>query len=57
MGTLVIYILGTAWFMLQSGNNLISALGLCVFPFLPGDAIKIIATTLLAWPVRKAIYR
>lgn len=57
LGTLVIYILGTAWFMLQSGNGLASALGLCVLPFLPGDAIKIIAATLLAWPIRKAIYR
>lgn len=57
LGTVVIYVLGTAWFMLQSGNNLASALGLCVIPFLPGDAIKIVAATLLAWPIRKAIYR
>ena len=57
LGTLVIYILGTAWFMLQSGNSLASALGLCVIPFLPGDVIKIIAVTLLAWPIRRAIYR
>ena len=57
LGTLVIYILGTAWFMLQTGNNLASAMGLCVLPFLPGDAAKIVATTLLAWPIRRAIYR
>jgi biotin transporter BioY len=32
-------------------------MGMCVVPFLPGDAIKIVAASLLAWPVRKAIYR
>ena len=57
LGTAVIYVLGTAWFMLQSGNSLAASLGMCVIPFLPGDAIKIVAATLLAWPVRKAIYR
>lgn len=57
LGTLVIYILGTAWFILQTGNSLASAMGLCVLPFLPGDATKIVATTLLAWPIRRAIYR
>lgn len=57
LGTLVIYVIGTAWFMLQTGNPLVSALSLCVLPFLPGDTLKIIAVTLLAWPVRKALYR
>ena len=56
LATLVIYILGTVWFVLQSGKTLAGALSLCVFPFLPGDAIKIIAVSLLAWPIRKALY-
>ena len=46
-GTLALYALGTAWFMFQTGNGLSAALGLCVLPFLPGDAIKMIAVTLL----------
>ena len=57
LGTLVIYILGTIWFVLQTGNAVLAALSLCVLPFLPGDAIKIVAATLLAWPVRKALYK
>ena len=57
IGTAVLYAIGTAWFMIQTKNTLGAALGMCVIPFLPGDAIKIIAATLLAWPVRKAIYR
>ena len=54
-GTAVLYIIGTAWFMIQTGNTLGGALGLCVLPFLPGDAVKIIAATLLTVPVRKAV--
>lgn len=56
-GTVVLYILGTAWFMIQTKNTLAASLGMCVVPFLPGDAIKIVAVSLLAWPIRKAIYR
>ena len=56
-GTVALYVIGTAWFMLQTQNTLAAALGMCVLPFLPGDAVKIVAATLLAWPVRKAIYR
>ena len=57
IGTAVLYAVGTAWFMIQTKNNLGSALMLCVVPFLAGDAIKIAAATLLAVPVRRAVYR
>ena len=57
LGTAALYIIGTAWFVIQTKNPLGAALGMCVIPFLPGDAVKIVAATLLAWPVRKAIYR
>ena len=56
-GTLVLYIIGTAWFMVQTGNALGAALGLCVLPFPPGDAAKIAAAALLTNPVRKAVSR
>ena len=46
-GTLALYLLGTAWYMAQTGNGLAAALGLCVLPFLPGDALKMTAVTLL----------
>lgn len=55
LGTAALYAVGTAWFMLQTKNALIAALGMCVIPFLPGDAIKIAAASLLAAPVRKAL--
>ena len=56
-GTAVLYALGTAWFMVQTGNSLGASLGMCVIPFLPGDAAKIVAATLIATPVRRAVYR
>ena len=55
LGTAVLYTVGTAWFMIQTGNGLGAALGLCVLPFLPGDAVKIAAAALLAGPVKKAV--
>jgi len=54
-GTVTLYTIGTFWFMLQTGNSLLPALSLCVVPFLPGDAIKIAAATLLSVPVRRAL--
>ena len=57
LGTVVLYLIGTAWFMVQTKNPLGAALGMCVIPFLPGDAVKIVAATLLAPPIRKALYR
>lgn len=47
LGTAVLYVLGTAWFCFQSGNSLNAAMGACVLPFLPGDALKIAAAMLL----------
>ena len=55
LGTVILYAVGTAWFMIQTGNTLGGALGLCVVPFLPGDAVKIAAATLLTVPVRRAV--
>lgn len=52
-GLLACYAAGTLWFMYSTGNGLISALSMCVLPFLPGDALKITAAVLLVrrlWP-------
>ena len=52
-GTLLLYALGTAWFMFQSGRSLVDSLGLCVLPFLPGDAAKITVAVLAGVPLRR----
>lgn len=45
VGTAVCYTIGTAWFMYSTQNTLWVSLTWCVFPFLIGDAIKIVAAT------------
>lgn len=47
-GTLCCYVLGTAWFMLLTGTALPAALGWCVLPFLPGDAVKVTVAAAVA---------
>lgn len=42
VGLLACYVLGTAWFMFVTDTGFVSALLLCVVPFLPGDALKIL---------------
>ena len=55
MGTLLLYTCGTAWFMLQTGSSLQASLMLCAVPFLPGDAAKIAAASIIAPQLRRAI--
>lgn len=46
-GLAACYAFGTAWYMVQGGVPLAPALGACVLPFLPGDALKIAAASLI----------
>lgn len=57
LGTIACYIVGTGWFMLQSGTELKAALSMCVYPFIMGDIIKIIAAITLAYPLKQALAR
>lgn len=53
VGTALCYAVGTAWFMALTGVNLAGALVSCVIPFLPGDALKIIAAAAVARAMQK----
>lgn len=55
--TVVIYGFGTAWYILTTGTPLLPALLACVVPFLPGDAIKIAAASVVAPTVRHHLER
>lgn len=57
LGTLVLYVLGTAWFCVSLGKDPGYAIGVCVLPFLPGDAVKIAAASVLAGKLRSAVGR
>ena len=47
LGTTLLYLTGTAWYAHQAGVGFSAALPVCVLPFIPGDALKIIAV--LTW--------
>ncbi|MBC2709864.1 MAG: biotin transporter BioY [Desulfosarcina sp.] len=50
-GTLIIYAFGVSWLKVVTGMSLSKALGVGMFPFLIGDALKIAA----AIPIAKAL--
>jgi biotin transport system substrate-specific component len=52
-GVLTCYALGTGWFMFVTKNKLAPALSMCVLPFLPGDAAKIVVAALLSRTLEK----
>lgn len=54
-GTLTLYAMGTAWYCLQAQVDPVSALMVCVLPFLTGDAAKMIAVLLLGPEIRKRL--
>ncbi len=55
LGLVLCYVLGTAWFVVSSSVEVGYALGICVFPFLPGDAMKILLASYLCLRVKKSI--
>lgn len=57
VGTVVLYALGTAWFMAMTGTPLAGAMLGCVVPFLPGDAAKIGVVALAAPQLQRALSR
>ena len=57
LGMLSCYIPGTLWLMMLTGRTAAEALPLAVYPFLPGDAVKIIAAAVLAPKLREALRR
>ena len=54
-GTLICYLFGTIWFVYQQKTTFAAALSLCVFPFLPGDAVKIVLDTLIVRKISKTL--
>ena len=54
-GTAIIYLLGTAWFIyaMKGKYTLVQALMTCVVPFLIGDGLKIVLSSLISMRLRK----
>ena len=55
IGLFACYLLGTLWFMISTHTGVWAALVSCVFPFLPGDALKIAAGTILTQKLRRLV--
>ncbi len=52
LATAALYTFGTAWYMVLTGKDLITALTLCALPFIPGDAIKIACVAAISVPLK-----
>lgn len=55
-GCLTVYACGVAWFMGLTGAGMWSAMVMCMFPFLPGDVVKVLLGAFLVSRYRKAIH-
>ena len=47
------YALGTAWFIISTGTGFWAAMLMCVIPFIPGDALKLVAAAVVCEALRK----
>ena len=57
IGMIVAYLFGTAWFILEAKCTLWYALTACVFPFLLGDALKILLACNIGSLIRNALQK
>ena len=57
LATAVLYAFGTAWYCVQAGVDLQTALDFCVYPFIPFDLMKMILALLVGVPVRQRLER
>ena len=54
-GTAACYAFGTAWYCFESGTPLIPALSACVFPFIPGDLVKMVVAMTMGPVIRNRL--
>ena len=55
VGTIICYVLGTAWFCFEAKSTVSGALSICVLPFIPGDLIKMIIAMLIGPAIKKRL--
>ena len=57
VGILILYALGTAWFMIVTGRGVVESLAMCVIPFIPGEIFKIVAFIIIMQALKKSIVK
>ncbi len=55
VGTITAYLFGTVWFCFSTGSTVMAALGVCVFPFIPGDMLKMAAAAAFGPMVKRQL--
>ena len=55
VGFALCYVFGTIWYMILSGNSLAVSLSYCVWPFIPGDIVKVLLAAFLTLRLRKPL--
>lgn len=55
VGTAICYAFGTAWFCIQAGYTVSTALAVCVIPFIPADLIKMVIAMIIGPEIRKRL--
>lgn len=55
LGTAVCYACGLVWFSATTGSALLPSFGVCVLPFLPGDALKVFVGVKLCLRLQKPL--
>lgn len=54
-GTLLLYLCGGGWYALSAHTSFLTALTVCVLPFLPFDVVKIAAATMVSLKLKKSL--
>ena len=57
LGTVLCYLCGTLWYAAQTNTGFVSALSVCVLPFLIADAVKIAVACTVCITARKSMKR
>lgn len=55
IGIAVDYLLGTAWFVFQTGSTVAHALDVCVYPFIPFDLAKLVIAAVFGKLIHRAL--
>ncbi len=55
LGITAVYVFGTAWFVILMKCEIMYALSVCVWPFIPFDVIKVVLAVLVGKTVRKSL--
>ena len=47
------YMIGSVWFIITSGTNFLTAMMMCVIPFIPGDILKLVIAGIVSESLKK----